>query len=133
MAPQQSKWLRWLAGLVAALLLGGAIWYAHGRGWLESAFTRLRQSVLKGEAAKSDAEEMEDMPGMPGMKMPKGQKKTEAASGVPGHAEVMIPAEIQQRIGVTVGQVVKSPHRMSVDTVGIVGLNEPKVSHVHLR
>src|SRR5205807_5185217 len=78
-------------------------------------------------------DEMEDMPGMPGMKMPKGQKKTTAASGVPGQAELMIPAEIQQRIGVTVGEVVKSPLHMSVDTVGIVGLNEPKVSHVHLR
>ena len=73
------------------------------------------------------------MPGMPGMKMPKGQKKMAAPSGVPGHAEVMIPAEIQQRIGVTVGQVVKSPLRMSVDTVGIVGFDEPKVSHVHLK
>jgi len=133
MAPEQSKWLRWLGWLAAVLLLAGAVWYAHGHGWLESAYAWLRHSASKDQAANSGEEEMVDMPGMPGMKMPKGQKNTAAASGVPGHAEVVIPADIQQRIGVTVGQVVKSPLRMSVDTVGIVGLNEPKVSHVHLR
>lgn len=133
MATKRSSRLTWLVALIAAAGIAAGSWYAYSHGWLTHAYAWLRHSASRDQAAKSDEEEMVDMPGMPGMKMPKGQQNTAAASGVPGHAEVVIPAEIQQRIGVTVGQVVKSPLRMSVDTVGIVGLNEPKVSHVHLR
>src|SRR5207244_11772398 len=54
-------------------------------------------------------------------------------SEVPDHAEVTIPGEVQQRIGVTVGKVEEAPLRMSVRTVGIVQPNETRIAKVHLR
>ena len=73
------------------------------------------------------------MPGMqmnmPGMKMSQSAESGKAS----GHAEVTIPGEVQQRIGVTIGQVEESPLRMSVRTVGIVEPDETRVAHIHLK
>ena len=59
--------------------------------------------------------------------------KEPETSAVPGHAPVTIPGEVQQRIGVTVGEVRQEPLKMSVRTVGIVQPDETKVARVHLR
>src|SRR5207245_11032907 len=98
MATKRLNRRTWLVALIviAGIMVGS--WYAYSHGWLTHAYAWLRHSASKDQAANSGEEEMEDMPGMPGMKMPKGQKKTAVASGVPGHAEVMIPGEIQQQI-----------------------------------
>src|SRR5207245_83708 len=74
---------------------------------------------------------------MPGMNMPGMNMGTmassEKASSVPGHAEVNIPYEVQQQIGVTFGRVEMTPLRMSIRTVGILQPDETKVARVHLR
>jgi hypothetical protein len=49
---------------------------------------------------------------------------------VKGHAEVTIPGEVRQRIGVTVGKVEQAPLRMTIRTIGIVQADETKVAHV---
>jgi Cu(I)/Ag(I) efflux system membrane fusion protein len=46
---------------------------------------------------------------------------------------VTLPYEVQQRIGVTVGEVEKGPLVMTVRTVGIVQPNEKKIARVHLK
>lgn len=71
---------------------------------------------------------------MPGMQMePASTVTTEADSPVPGHTEVTIPSEIQQHIGVTVGQVEETDLKMSIRAVGIIKPDETKVAHVHLK
>ncbi len=52
---------------------------------------------------------------------------------MPDHAVVILPPNVQQRLGVTVGTVEEAPLNMTVRTVGIVEPDETKVSHVHLR
>lgn len=54
-------------------------------------------------------------------------------SSVPGHATVMIPGELQQRIGVRLGQVVKGPLEMSVRAVGIVQPDETRIARVNIK
>lgn len=61
------------------------------------------------------------------------EEESDATSPIPGHAAITIPAEIQQRIGVTTGPVERAPLRMSVRTVGIVRPDETKVARVHLK
>lgn len=72
-----------------------------------------------------------DMQGMPMKDMP-GMESAKP-SQVAGHAKVVIPPEVQQRIGVTVGEVQRGPLRMGVQTVGIVQPNETKIARIHLR
>jgi membrane fusion protein, copper/silver efflux system len=54
-------------------------------------------------------------------------------ASVPGRVAVMIPGEIQQRIGVRIGRVEKGPLRMSVDAMGIVEPNETRVARVNIK
>ena len=54
-------------------------------------------------------------------------------TGVPGHAAVMIPGELQQRIGVRIGLVEKGPLRMSVDALGIVQPAEDRIARVAIK
>src|ERR1700677_2649572 len=72
-----------------------------------------------------------NMPGMGTGSMPGGTPGT--PSLVPGHAEVTVPLEIQQRIGVTVGKVEEGPLVMSVRAVGIIRPDETKLAEVHLK
>jgi Cu(I)/Ag(I) efflux system membrane fusion protein len=72
-----------------------------------------------------------DMPGMDMGSMSAGQSRK--SSEVPGHVVVMVPPDLQQRIGVTTGVIERAPLRMSVYTVGIVRPDETKVAHVHLK
>jgi Cu(I)/Ag(I) efflux system membrane fusion protein len=114
---------------MAVAVVGVAAWYAHARGWLAPAYDWVHHLASKDNAGKPDQGGMGmNMPGMDIGGMPMG-----SPSQMPGHAEVNIPAEIQQRIGVTLGRVEEAPLRMSVRTVGIVHENETKVARVHLR
>ena len=72
------------------------------------------------------------MGGMPGMEMG-GMEEVGAALRVKGYAEVEVAADVQQRIGVTVGEVERAPLHMSVRTVGIVRPDETKTFHIHVR
>lgn len=114
----RSKRLVWLAGLVGLAAVAIGFWYARGR--LDPAYAWVR-SHLPGRAGDSGGH---GGVGMGSMGEP---------SGVPGQAEVTLPGEVRQRIGVTVGRVEKAPLRMTVRTVGIVRPDETKVAHIHLR
>jgi Cu(I)/Ag(I) efflux system membrane fusion protein len=129
-ATKRTKLFGRLAVGAIVLLIGVGLWYAHGHGWLAFAYHQLHQLASKGSAGKSES--MGGM-NMPGMGMDMGDMKTDSPSDVPGHAEVTIPSEIQQRIGVTVAQVKKAPLVMSVRTVGIIRPNEEKIARIHLK
>lgn len=130
MPAARSKWLARSAALVVAAGLGAGLWYAHGRGWLEPAYARVREWAAKSGQAKTGEGGMGmDMPGMD--MGPEAGGAT--SSGVPGHAAVVVEPGLQRRIGVTVGRVERAPLRMSVRAVGIVRPDETKVAHIHLR
>jgi Cu(I)/Ag(I) efflux system membrane fusion protein len=131
MTATRRKWPGRLAVVAAVAIIGGGLWYAHGRGWLAPASDWLRQ-LASGHGGGQPAGDMGGM-NMPGMDMGMGGMAMGAPSQVPGHAEVMIAPGLAQRIGVTVGQVEKAPLRMSVRTVGIVRPDETKVARVHLK
>jgi Cu(I)/Ag(I) efflux system membrane fusion protein len=124
------RWARRAGILLLVILLGlaagGALWYAHTRGWLEPVYARLHL----GAGADQGGMGM-NMPGMDMGGTPTGPPA--ALSGVPGHAEVTIPYEIQQRIGVTVGMAEQGRLEMTVRTVGIVQPNEKKIARIHLK
>ena len=52
---------------------------------------------------------------------------------VPEHATVMIPGELQQRIGVRIGRVEKGPLNMSVEAVGIVRPDQTRIARVNIK
>jgi membrane fusion protein, copper/silver efflux system len=106
-------WVASAVGVVVVVGVGGGVWYAQHQGWLGHG----------SEATGSDHSKMA------GMTMPASTDQT----GVKGHAEVTIPGEVRQRIGVTVGKVEQAPLRMTIRTIGIVQADETKVAHVHLR
>lgn len=72
------------------------------------------------------------MGGMPGMEMG-GMEEAGTTPRVRGYAEVAVAADVQQRIGVTIGRVERAPLRMSVRTVGIVRPDETRTFHIHVR
>ena len=57
----------------------------------------------------------------------------DAATPIPGHAEVPIAPEVQQRIGVTTAKIGKESLQKTIQTVGIVRANETKVAHIQLK
>jgi Cu(I)/Ag(I) efflux system membrane fusion protein len=66
----------------------------------------------------------------------KGLTSTEpmgTSSDVPGHATVMIPDELQQRIGVRIGRVERGPLKMSVNALGIVQPDETRVARINIK
>ncbi len=58
---------------------------------------------------------------------------TGTSSHVPGHATVMIPGELQQRIGVRVGRVERGPLKMRVNALGIVQPDETRVARIGIK
>ncbi len=141
MAQARRRWPgRLLAlSLVAALAASG--WYAYTQGRFVPVQNWLRQWQTKsgGGAASAGGHAGHSGMNMPGMNMP-GMEMGSAASqqvgtpsSVPGHATVMIPGELQQRIGVRIGQVEKGPLKMSVDALGIVQPNETQVARVNIK
>ena len=106
----------------AAVLAAAGLAYAFARG--SSA-----QSQHEHAAAATGAPAQ-----MPGMKMGRPTSApTTAPTQVPGYTELTIAPAIQQRIGVTVGQVELAPLQMTIRTVGIVRPNETKVAHIHIK
>lgn len=109
-----------VGGVAAVAAVGLA--YAYARG-------------AAGQSQHEHAAVASSMPAqMPGMEM--GQPTSAAATAptqIPGYTEPAIAPSIQQRIGVTVGQVQLAPLQMMIRTVGIVRPNETKVAHIHIK
>src|SRR5436190_22518843 len=104
MAAIQTKWVGWLVVLVVLAALGGGLGYAHAHGQLARTEAWVRHLTSKGGSDKSDHGGMAmNMPGMDmgSMQMAPPSKPSE----IPDHAELIIPGEVQQRIGVMVDQV----------------------------
>ena len=140
MAGTRRKWLSWLTGLGALVTAGAGLWYAHADGRLAPVYAWVRHATAKGSGHACLGGLGMNMGGMNmggmnmgGMDMDSMSMEAGEITHVPGHAEVTLPGEVQQRIGVTVGTVKEAPLRMSVRTVGIVETNETKVAHVHLK
>lgn len=112
----ESKRYRILVALVVAgAVAGSGVYYAHG------------------QPKSSPSEPMPAMD-MPGMKMPEPSKAPGiGVTAPPGHAEVRISPEVQQRIGVTLGRVERTPLNMTIRTVGIVQPDETRVAHIHVK
>jgi Cu(I)/Ag(I) efflux system membrane fusion protein len=71
---------------------------------------------------------------MSDMEMPRSSDASKTGGAPPsGFAEVRIAPEVQQRIGVTLGTVRRTPLTMTIRTVGIVRPNETKLAHIHLK
>jgi len=114
------------------------VWYAYTEGWLVPVQNWLSQWQTKsgGEAASAGGHAGHEAGGMnmPGMDMGSAApQQMGTPSSVPGHATVMIPGELQQRIGVRIGQVEKGPLTMSVNALGIVQPNETQVARVNIK
>jgi len=71
--------------------------------------------------------------GMDLVPVAKRSNETAPSSNVPEHAAVMIPGELQQRIGVRIGRVEKGPLNMSVEAVGIVRPNQTRIARVNIK
>ncbi|MBW3542800.1 MAG: efflux RND transporter periplasmic adaptor subunit [Planctomycetes bacterium] len=125
MAVSTRRWL-WLAGMLVLLVV--ALGLAQAQGWLNATWNGFSNS--NDTAAHSQHEGMQ---GMPGMKMGDGGESMPMDSGVSGYAPVMIEPGLQQRIGVTIGQVEREPLRMSVKTIGIIRPDETRTARVHLK
>jgi Cu(I)/Ag(I) efflux system membrane fusion protein len=71
---------------------------------------------------------------MPGMQTPASAPvPAEKGALPPGYAEVRISGEVQQRIGVMLGKVERTPLNMAIRAVGIVQADETKVAHIHVK
>jgi Cu(I)/Ag(I) efflux system membrane fusion protein len=123
--------LVWLIGLAVLVVGGAGLAIAASNGWLDPTFAWVRQH-LGGKSSTATTEQAGmTMPGMD-MSSMKGNKGTPSAA-VRGHAEVILPGNVQQRLGLTFGTVEEAPLTMTIRAVGIVRPNETKVSQVHLR
>jgi len=134
MAQARRRWLRRLLTLFLVGALVAGVWYAYTEGWLVPAQNWLSQSQTKGGGEKVSPG---GHAGHGGMNMPGMGSAPEEPMGtpssVPGHATVMIPGELQQRIGVRIGTVERGPLLMSVNALGIVQPNETQVARVNIK
>jgi membrane fusion protein, copper/silver efflux system len=71
--------------------------------------------------------------GMELVPVAKRSEETGNAATVPEHATVMIPGELQQRIGVRIGRVEKGPLDMSVEAMGIVRPDQTRMARVGIK
>ena len=86
-----------VGSVVAVLMVSGVMYHLHGRGWAATGMN------------------------MPDQDIPKTAAPANTSSTVPpGYAEIQIPGEIRQRIGVTLGRVEEAPLTMNIRAVGIV-------------
>ncbi len=111
--------VRWLTAVVAMAMAVVLVAVTHVRG--------------QGQSAPAPATSAD----MPGMDMPKksaAASPTQPATASPsGYAPIALGADIEQRIGVTVGKVEETPLTMTIRAVGIVRPDETRVAHVHLK
>ena len=83
-------------------------------------------------AAGADATEAPVM--TPGMEMPSSANPAAAnGAALPGYTQITVSSEVQQRIGVTLGSVERTPLRMTIRAVGVLQPNETKVAHIHVK
>ncbi|MFI5456074.1 MAG: efflux RND transporter periplasmic adaptor subunit [Isosphaerales bacterium] len=131
MAQPRARWTIGFAGLAAIVAVSGGLWYTQGRGWLKPVEDWVHRTT-QPSGTNGNRPGGGSMDGMSGMDM--GVMGEEVASpGVKGYAEVKVAADVQQRIGVTLGRVERAPLRMSVRTVGIARPDETRTFHIHLR
>lgn len=116
--------------LIGALVAGG--WYGYRQGWLAPVQNWVSQSQTKGGEVKPA---VGGHAGHGGMAVPStgSEQAMGTPSSVPGHATVMIPGELQQRIGVRIGQVEKGPLKMTIRAVGIVQPDETRIARVNIK
>jgi len=130
MAKKRYRWLGCLLALSPVAVLAAGGWYAYSHNWLSQ-----WQSKSGGESHSAGGHAGHGGMNMPGMDM--GSMPTEQQMGtpssVPGHATVMIPGELQQRIGVRIGRVEKGPLKMSVQALGIIQPNETRIARVNIK
>lgn len=94
---RQQRFL-WLVALASLVAIGTGLWFAHSCGWLEPPYAWVNRLTHRGHEGTGT--------NMPEMDMGSMQREPAGKSAnVPGHGEVTIPREVQQRIGVTVGKV----------------------------
>jgi membrane fusion protein, copper/silver efflux system len=142
MAEARCRWLRRLAIfslLAAAVALGGCRKPQEkspdtGTVWTCAMHPQVRQDhpgkcpICGMDLVAVRAEGEQKKSGGPTSAAP-----TSTPAGVPGHATVMIPGELQQRIGVRIGQVEKGPLRMNVRALGIVQPDETRIARVNIK
>ncbi|MHB1035100.1 MAG: efflux RND transporter periplasmic adaptor subunit [Pirellulales bacterium] len=136
MVGEQRRGLRRLFILSLVAALGAGVWYATTQGWLVPAYHWLTQlrTQRSGDTPSAGGHAGHGGMNMPGMDMgaaAAGQMGT--PSSVPGHATVMIPGELQQRIGVRIGRVEKGPLTMSVRALGIIQPDETRIARVNIK
>lgn len=104
-------------------------WCGHLGRLALTALLFLTVSPSVGEERKSTPNKT-----MSDMEMP-GSSDASKSGGAPpsGFVEVRIAPEVQQRIGVTLGTVRRTPLTMTIRTVGIVRPDETRVRHIHLK
>jgi Cu(I)/Ag(I) efflux system membrane fusion protein len=84
-------------------------------------------NLVRGQAGSPPA-------AMPGMQMPAPAQLPGASNPLPpGYAEITVAPDVQQRIGVALGTVERTPLTMNIRAVGIVRPNETKIAHIHLK
>jgi len=162
MERMRRRWIcRVLLLLLVAALAGGG-WYAYSQGWLMPVRNWLVQGPTAGSPKDVTSENptiwtcamhpqvRQDHPGrcpICGMNLVRVRSEETSKPGegsastvpmgtpstVPGHATVMIPGELQQRIGVRIGRVEKGQLTMSVDALGIVQPNETQIARVNIK
>src|ERR1019366_1922843 len=75
-----------------------------------------------------------DTAAAPDMKMPSSPNPASAnGAAPPGYAPIRVSPEVQQRIGVTLGRVERTPLIMTTRTVGVLQPNETKIAHIHVK
>lgn len=134
-----SKRLPWLGpSAVALVLVLILLWLVFRPEWFGGQGMRGHQ--VQREQSGEHKSDMDAMPGMdmehmPGMKMDVKSTAKEGGtkSEVPGYAAVTIEPGLQQRIGVTIGEVKREPLRMKLRAVGILQPDETKTARIHLR
>jgi Cu(I)/Ag(I) efflux system membrane fusion protein len=139
--------------------MAAGVWFAHSQHWITPLENWLGFNQSKGDKqTPAEAKETwtcamhpeirQDHPGncpICGMKLVRVRAEDASSTGsnsaasmgtqssVPGHATVMIPSDLQQRIGVRTGRVEKGPLLMSVNALGIVEANETLIARVNIK
>lgn len=104
------------------------------KGYLLTAVVALPAALLAvAHATQLQAPAANSMD-MPGMQMP-AQEQTEPSrpQAPSGYATVRIAPDVQQRIGVQLGNVEQAPLIRSIRTVGIVRPDETRIAHIHVK